>query len=173
MAWSDKNPVIAIGGSALIALIALYFLWRAIRRQPARQSSGNDNKDDKKPENNTEIEDEVLGTVYDNINWGDNPPGYPILDNGKYYYYMRRPRGIKFKPNDDGTMPDYSQYSLNLPLTMGILPEYLWRATHRPQQLVPILFELPPPEWIKEIMKYAVMALALGVLVFIVAKGKT
>lgn len=166
MDWLKPYTFLIIAGFA--ALAAFLILFMVIRR--TRKPKNAIEKINIEP--NTEVEDAVLGTVYEYIDWRDNPPGYPLLDNAKYYYYVRRPRGIKFLANDDGTMPDYSLYSLNLPKEMGILPEFLWRATHRPTQLVPILFELPPPAWIQEIMKYTVIALAIGALIFIVAKGK-
>lgn len=131
------------------------------------------------------IEDEEYGTVRASVNFGDYVPS--VLMEGtrepvrrwNYYgdmvYYLK----CRKQRHTDPIAPDRVAFLDNFltpiepPLELGEMPDSLWRALHRAYDFIPIEFEVPPPEWLMGMMKYAVIALVIGAFIFIVAKGKT
>ena len=89
----EANWVYVFIGSLVMFAIVLTGLVMAILAKPRREpitgskgiefvtvapvvkTEGKRVKKEPKIEPNTEIEDEVLGTVYEYIDWGDKPPG--------------------------------------------------------------------------------------------------
>ena len=185
LAWLDAHIIylyLFVGASSLFFVYVLVGYLRHLARERRYMKAAKSVAYYSKEEFNTMIEDEELGTVFAYIKWPEEPCRQRRY-NGQLVYYMKClktpwlanvPKAIAKEENDIyfNLNREHFLEPIEVPVALGNMPENLWRALHRAYDLVPVVYELPPPEWLMGMMKYAVIALCIGFLIFVVAQGK-
>jgi hypothetical protein len=176
---------VAVGSLAVLG--ALYLLVRILLHKPQPKISDELQKErlTSNEKFNCLIEDEDCGTIHAYIDFGKWAPSVdiggemrPVRDwyyYGEMVYWLESKKKSPFTDTPPTSIVEFLQgmfTPIEPPLELGNMPSTLWQVLHEAYKFINVEFEMEPPAWLGSMMKYAVIALVIGALIFIVAKGK-